>query len=87
MIYNWYRLFNLPEFLATNLCSRTLSLFLQGGPGHKDILITRGNEVSILYEDTFLPIEFAGKNPFAISPYAVFKDENDDIWLGIEVTQ
>lgn len=81
----WYRLFNLPEFIATGLVSRTLTLFLEGGPGEKNILITKGNAVSITYEDTFLPVEFAGQNPFITAPYAVYKDGNDDVWLGIEI--
>lgn len=86
MIYNWYRLFNLPAFLATGLPSRELTLNLQD-VGQSTVLIFRGNETSIQYKDIFLPIEFADKNPYAISPYAVFRDEDDWIWLGIEVPE
>lgn len=86
MIYDWYLLFNVDEFLAEGLVSRTLSVFLEG-LGDKDILITVGNWVSITYDGVLLPIGFAGKNPYAISPYAVVQDSDGNIYLGIEVPE
>lgn len=86
MNYDWYNLFSLPEFLATGLVSRKLTLFLEGH-GLQEILVTQGNLTSITYDDTFLPIEFEGANPFARSPYAVYKDTDENIWLGIEVAE
>jgi len=84
--YTWYKIFNLTEFLATELVSRVYKLLLNG-IGEKDILVTRGNEVSIVYEDTFLPIGFAGDNPYVRAgdddTYAIYKDSNEDVWLGV----
>lgn len=91
MTFNWYLLFNLTEFMQTGLVSRTLTVFLDG-IGQKDILITRGNVISILYDDQFLPIQFADKNPYVResetegSPAtAVYKDEDENVYVGIEV--
>lgn len=90
MNFNWYNLFSLSEFLETDLVSRKLTVILDGF-GQKDILITRGNVVSIQYEDTFLPISFHDENPYVregdAASYAVYKDSNDRVWLGIEVLQ
>jgi len=83
MTFDWYRLFSLPDFLATGLVSRTLAVSLEG-IGEKSILITRGNAVGITYEDEFLPIGSIGKNPYVRSSYAVYKDAEDFVWLGIE---
>lgn len=86
MNYDWYELFNLTEFVATGLVSRTLKLSIEG-VGEVDVLITVGNWVSIVYDGVMLPIGFAGKNPYAISPYAVLQDTDANIWLGIEVPE
>lgn len=86
MSYDWYELFDLQEFLDTGLVSRTLQVFLEG-VGEADIIITRGNWVAITYDGVFLPVGFAGKNPYAISPYAVMQDEDGKIHLGIEVPE
>lgn len=87
MNFNWYLLFNLTEFLATDLVSRVLTVSLEE-VGEKSILITRGNLVSLVYEDVFLPIEFQSDNPLIRegddASYAVYKDVNQDVWLGIE---
>lgn len=86
MTYNWYLVFNLAEFIEEDLPSTTVTLDLED-IGQKDILITRGNMYSVVYEDVMLPIDFNGENPYSFSPYAVFRDENDDVWLGIEVEE
>lgn len=89
MTFDWYKIFNLAEFMALNLVSRSLTVVLEGA-GEKDILIVRGNTVSIVFEDVFLPIEFEDDNPFVREgdekSYAVYKDESGDVWLGIEAS-
>lgn len=82
MDFNWYELFNKAEFLATGLVSRLLTVTLEG-IGQKEILITKGNELSILYDGVFLPVGFTGKNPFIFESTAVFEDEDGMIWLGV----
>lgn len=83
MSVNWYKLFNVTEFLAEGLVSRTLVLELEG-IGTQTFEIFRGNYVSVLYADTFLPIELLDQNPYAREGYAVYKDTADDVWIGIE---
>ncbi len=88
MTFDWYQIFNLNEFLATGLVSRTYTFFLEGR-GQKDILVTQGNETSIVYEDVILPVLFNSENPFVsegdAGSYAVFKDTDENVWLGFEV--
>lgn len=84
MIHNWYRIFSLTEFLATGLVSRTYTVSLEG-IGQVDILVTRGNLVNVLFQDTFLGINFNDENPYYRSPYAVYVDPDNGVWVGIEV--
>lgn len=88
MNFDWYKIFNLTEFEATGLVSRTVTVFMEG-IGTQEILITKGNLVSMMYADTLLPVEFLDKNPYSRAgddhTYAVFKDEAADVWLGIGV--
>lgn len=88
MTFTWYNIFNYQEFLDTGLVSRTVTTVLEN-IGEKDILITKGNEVSIVYEDVLLPINFRGDNPFILegtdAHYAVYLDSLGFVWLGIEV--
>lgn len=82
MDFNWFELFNKAEFLATGLTSRTLTVILEG-IGEKEILITKGNELSISYDGVFLPINFKEENPFVFEERAVFEDADGVIWLGV----
>lgn len=87
MNFDWYKLFNLEEFMALNLVSRNLKVSLEGR-GEKEVLIVRGNQVSLVFADVILPIGFENYNPFievgSQSSYAVFKDSDNNVWLGIE---
>lgn len=82
MAFNWYRLFNHDEFLEQDVPSIEVDVVLQG-LGQKSVLITRGVNTSILFEDTFLTIGLNDKNPFRYGEYAVLKDDNEDVWLGV----
>lgn len=86
MTYNWYKIFNLTEFEALDLPSRAYTSILEE-IGERTILVTKGNKTSILYEGVFLPINNFDKNPFEFDGYAVYIDENDDVYLGIEVDE
>lgn len=81
-MFMWYRIFNLAEFLATNLVSRTYELELEN-VGIKEILATNGKTVSITYEDVMLSINLNGKNPFVFEGHAVYLAENQDVYLGL----
>jgi len=88
MNFDWYKIFNLTEFLEEDLISRNLTVSLEG-IGEKELLIINGNETSIVYEDVILPIRFKDQNPFikegSARSYAVYIDAASDVWLGVEV--
>ena len=86
MIYTWYRIFNLTEFNALELTSREYILELEN-LGQKTIMATKGEMVSILYEGIFLSINLNDENPFAFDGHAVYVDELNDVYLGIEVDE
>lgn len=86
MIYDWYNIFNLNDFNDTGLVSQTVDVFLTD-VGYESILITKGNKTSMLFRDTFLPVNFEDHNPYTNGVYAVYSDQNDDVWLGIEVPE
>lgn len=83
---NFWKLFNLAEFEATALVSRTLTLLL-GDYGEREILIVRGNATSIVFDGVLLPINLNGRNPYSRDGYLVYKDDADDVWLGIEAEE
>lgn len=84
ILYDCYKIINLDDFEALDIPSRTLTLLLSG-LGEKEVLITKGNLVSIVYDDVFLSLNLNDKNPFEFEDYAAFLDPNNDIWLGIKV--
>lgn len=85
MNYNWYKIFNLTEWLATGLTSRTVKAFLDG-KGEKEFLITQGNETGVTVDEVFLTVKLEGKNPYTRDGMAVFVDANQDVWVGYEVS-
>lgn len=81
-MFNWYRLFNQQEFLDLDLVSVEFDVALEG-LGTKNVMIAKGIDVSIFVDGTFLTIGLNGKNPFRYKEYAVFLDDNEDVWLGV----
>lgn len=84
MEYNWYKIFNLAEFIATGLVSRKYTLELED-LGQKEILATNGNTISITYEGVMLAVNLNNKNPFEFDGHAVYVSEAEDVYLGIAV--
>lgn len=84
--YNTYKIINLDEFEATGLVSRTVEATL-AGIGLKEILVTKGNFVSLLYEGILLSLGIGEENFFEFEGHAVFLDPNNDIYLGIAVEE
>ncbi len=82
MNLNWFKIFNLTEFEALGLVSKTYTLDLSG-VGEKEILVTKGNYVSILYDDVFLSLEMSEKNPFVFENTIIYLDSANDVWLGV----
>ena len=84
-MFNWYKIFNLTEFEALELVSRTYTLDLEG-LGLKDILVTKGNRIALTYEGVMLSLELNDRNPYEFEGLAVYiDDETQDVYLGIEV--
>ncbi len=80
--YTWFYIFNLIEFEALGLVSRSYSLVLDQ-VGQIEVLVTKGNYVSMTYDDVLLPINLNDANPFEFETYACYLDENNNVWLGI----
>jgi hypothetical protein len=82
--YNWFNICNKDEFDSLDLYSKEYEVVLQD-IGLKNILVTKGNYYSFLYEDIFLTYNLNSKNPFVFGDYAIYLDANNDFWLGIKV--
>lgn len=81
MTYEWYKVFNLDEFNALNLPSRNYELDLED-KGVKNILVTKGIGVGVLFDDVFLMIDLNDKRPFTFEDKAVDVNENNDVSIG-----
>lgn len=78
-----FNLFNYDDFIATGLVSRTLRVVLEG-VGDADILISKGNLLSISYDGEYLPIGMNDINPRTSGKYTVWKEPiTNQVWLGI----
>lgn len=87
MLFDWYKIFNLTDFLNKNLVSINIEANLEG-VGLESFIITKGNQVSIVYKDKILPVEYNSENPYVSGEYAIFKDnETFDVWFGIEIKE
>ncbi len=86
MTFDWYKIINRGEFEATGLVSRELELALEG-IGLVTIMVTKGALYSIVYDGVMLSIGVTEENPFVFEGYAVYLDENDDIYLGVLVDE
>lgn len=82
--YTWFFIFNRVEFEALGLVSKNYALNLEG-IGSKNILVTKASTIAMTYDGIFLPIELNDQNPFAIDERAVYVDDDDNVWLGIEI--
>lgn len=83
--YNWFLIFNLASFEATGLISRTYTVDLLN-IGTKDVLVTKGNLVSLTYDGIMLSLNLLGANPFEMDGHACYLDDNGNVWLGTPVT-
>lgn len=90
MTFDWYNVFSIPEFQAEGLVSKNLLYNLQD-IGEEEMIVVSGNLLSLIFRDVILPVQFFDKNPTVREgedgTYAVYVDENDDVWLGIEVAE
>ena len=84
MICRWFKIFNITEFNALDMVSKTYVLNLEG-LGQKSILATKGVTHGITYEGVFLSVGMINRYPFAIDGHAVYLDADMNVYLGIEV--
>ena len=82
MTWSWFKIINLDVFEDTELVSLGAQVNFQG-LGLKNVLITKGNFVSVTYEGIFLSLGMSDKNPFVFEGNGIYLDENNDIWWGI----
>lgn len=83
-MYDWYKIFNLNEFTALNLVSKSYTQELED-LGEKTVLVVKAINTSIIYEGVQLTINLNDENPFAFDGYAVYKDTDNNVYLGIEL--
>lgn len=83
-MFKWFKIFNITEFNATGLYSKTETFNLEG-IGQKSFLITKGNEYGITYEGIFLAVDMNDNNPNEMDDCAIYKDANQDVWWGFKV--
>lgn len=82
MLFYWYKIANLNDFLATELVQQKILTFLEGF-GEADFILTRGNRVNIQYDDTFLCVD-GPYNPHMRNGYACYLNpETKDIYWGM----
>lgn len=84
MNFDWYKIINKTEFEALDLVSKEVEVILDG-IGLSTILVTKGNLISLVYDGVMVSIGVTEDNPFVFDGYAVYLDENNDIWLGVVV--
>lgn len=82
MIYDYFYIFNTDEFDSTGLVSKTYVVTLSG-IGQKSVLVTKGNLTGITFDGVFLPLYLNSKNPFEFEGKAVYRDENKNVWVGL----
>lgn len=81
MDYDWYKIANLDEFDEADLPSRTIIAELED-LGTKEILLTRGELYSVVFDEQFMPIGLSDKNPFIQGEWAVYQDQGRNVWIG-----
>ncbi len=84
-IYNWYKIFNLTEFLALAIISKEYSLNLSG-IGQSEFFAFNGNVASVQYLDEMLPINLYTPELYEKNSYAVYRDDlTGDVYFGFLV--
>ncbi len=86
MRFDWFKLFNLTEWIATGLVAQSLTVNLEG-KGRTTFEITQGNTTGIRLAsaEVFLPVAFLENNPYIQDGYAVYLDDANDVYFGYPV--
>jgi hypothetical protein len=81
MIYDWYFIINEDDFNDLGLVSKSLDLVL-GSQGSKTVLVTKGAALGFTCDGIFLSLGLNDRSPFEFEDRAIYKDENNNVWLG-----
>jgi hypothetical protein len=86
MNYDWYKIANISDLDVAEIDypSMNYSLILED-VGLVDVMMVKGANYGLIYDDVFLSANMNGENPFAFDGYAIYQDDDDYLWLGIEV--
>lgn len=80
--FTWYPIFNLAEFEATGLVSREYSLVLEG-VGLCNFLVTKGNLISVTYDDVMLSLGLTESVPFVSDGYGLVLSTDGSVYWGM----
>jgi len=84
--YNWYKIFNLTEFTALSLVSKSYEYDFET-LGLREILVTKGNTVGVVFDDVFLSLGLVNdEGYFAFEDRAVFlQTATQDVYVGVKI--
>jgi hypothetical protein len=90
-VYDWYKVGNTSDFDELEIPSMEYEFILED-VGLQTVLIVNGFNLGVVYDGVFLSHNINSKNPFAFGhledePHSLYIDDNNDIWLGIEVEE
>lgn len=81
--YLFYRIFNLAEFEALDLVSKTYTIEFTD-LGLQSFLVTKGNLISITYNGVMVSLNLNDHKPFEFEGYAIVQLDDGYVYLGIE---
>lgn len=86
-IYNWFKIFNLSDFLDTELVSQKFNFSLSG-VGDSEFTAVLGNVVSLIYLDECMPVNMYPEQLYQKNNYAIYRDDlTGDVWFGFLVEE
>lgn len=83
MSFDYYFIFNLDEFLALGLVSKTYTLDLEG-VGTETFLAVHGSFNSLVFRDVLLPLDSGAQvRPGIDGTYTAVVNQSRNVYLGI----
>ncbi len=82
MTYKWYQIIDSAEFEALGVPSKELEMVLED-VGLVVVRVTKGNLLSLVYDDVILSPDLGDSNLFEFGGYAAYLDSIGILWLGI----
>ena len=79
---NWYKIFNISEFDALGVGSKSYTYNLEG-IGRKTILVTKGALYGFTYDDVFLCVDLNSRNAFSFGGFSILRADSGNVYLGV----